>query len=81
MTPTTEGGTVAKLLDFLKAEHGLESDAELAREMEIDPPMISKLRRGKLPLSANHILRAHEHFGIGVQEIRDRSGQQARARK
>jgi plasmid maintenance system antidote protein VapI len=72
-----QAGTVAKLLDFLLAEHDLKNDAELAREMSRDPAYVSKLRHNKLPLSSNLILFIHEHFGIGVQEIRDRSGQQA----
>lgn len=81
VSAAAECGSVAGLLDFLKVEHGLESDAELAREFGRDGAYVSKLRSGKLPLSANLILFIHEHFGVGVQEIRDRSGQQARWRK
>ena len=74
MSATTESekGSVAKLLDFLIAEHGLKNDAELAREMNVAPPVISKLRHDHLPLGPTYILHIHEHFHIGVAEIRQR---------
>ena len=75
MTPTTTG-SVAKLLDFLIAEHDLKNDSALAREMDRDTAYVSKLRHNRLRLSANVILFIHVHFGIGVQEIFERSGQQ-----
>jgi plasmid maintenance system antidote protein VapI len=71
-------GTVAALLDYLLSEFAFKSDAELARELGRDSAYISKLRTGKLALSANLILFIHEHFGMAVKEIRDRSGQRAR---
>jgi hypothetical protein len=68
-------GTVAKLLDFLRAERDLPSDAALGREMNRDPAYISNLRAEKIPLSANVVLFIHVNFGIGVQEIFERAGQ------
>ncbi|MBV6321938.1 hypothetical protein [Duganella violaceipulchra] len=73
-----ERGTVAKLLDFVKAERGLMSDAELAREMGCDTAYVCNLRKERIALSSNTILNLHINFGIGVQEIFDRSGQQFR---
>lgn len=81
MTPATERGTVAKLLDFLLAEGQLESDAELGRRLNRDGAYMSKLRKERLGLSANMILLIHIVFGVGVQEIIERAGQQARWRK
>ncbi|RFP19156.1 hypothetical protein [Duganella sp. BJB475] len=78
MTPIDDRGTVAKLFDFLRAEHGLESDADLARELNRDTAYISKVRKEKIPLTSNLILFIHIHFGVGVQEIFERSGQQFR---
>ena len=72
VTEAPESGSVAKLLDFLIAEHKLKNDAELAREMKVAPPVISKLRNDHLPLGPTYILHIHEHFGIGVAEIRQR---------
>ncbi len=71
-TAASEKGSVAKLLDFLIAEHGLKNDAELAREFGVAPPVVSKWRNNHMPFGAKHILRAHEHFGIGVAELRQR---------
>jgi hypothetical protein len=78
MTPTTERGTVAKLLDFLLAESGLKTDAELGRMLNKDSAYMSKLRQEKLALSANMILLIHTIFCVGVKEIIERAGQQAR---
>jgi hypothetical protein len=41
--------------------------------MKVAPPVISKLRNDRLPLGPTYILHIHEHFGIGVAEIRDRA--------
>jgi plasmid maintenance system antidote protein VapI len=78
MPDTNERGTAAKLLDFLLAEGEFKNDAELARAWGRDSAYISKLRTNKIPVSANLILFIHENYGLGVQEIRDRSGQRAR---
>lgn len=60
-----------KLLDTLMAQHSLTSDAALARELELLPPVISKIRHNKLPVGATHILLIHEKFGIPVKDIRE----------
>lgn len=71
-TAATAKGSLNKLLDFLIAEKNLKNDAALARELEVAPPVVSKWRHEKLPFGPKHILRAHEHFGVAVGEIRDR---------
>jgi hypothetical protein len=73
-TAAGQPGSIPKFLDFLIAELRLKNDAALAREMDVAPPVVSKWRRNRLPFGPKHILRAHEHFGIGVAEIRDRAG-------
>ncbi|MBV8660366.1 MAG: hypothetical protein JO142_21310 [Burkholderiales bacterium] len=67
--------SIAALFDFLISEFDLKNDAHLATELDKDPACISRLRPGKLPLSSRMILAIHEHFGLPVVEIRDRSGQ------
>jgi hypothetical protein len=79
MTPET--GTPAALFDYLIAQYGLKNDVGLIRELEIDSAHFSKVRRGILPMSATMILKIHEHFGMAIQEIRDRSGKKAKWRK
>jgi len=67
-------GSIAALFDFLIEEFDLCSDAGLAREMEKDATYISRLRRDKLPLTANLILFIHDQFGLSISDIRQRAG-------
>lgn len=39
------------LLDTLLREQGLKNDAQLARDMQIGPPQLSKIRHGYTPVS------------------------------
>lgn len=61
---------VGRLLDTLREEHNIPSDAALAREIDVAPPVISKLRAGG-KLGASVILRIHEYLGKPVKEIRE----------
>ena len=67
----SEKKNAAKLLDTLRERCQIKSDAALARELDIKPPIISKLRSGHSPLGASVILRIHEHLGMPVKEIRE----------
>lgn len=60
---------VPKLIDTLRTQFGIKSDAALARELEIAPSVISKLRAGAT-LGPTVILSIHEHLGVPVKEIR-----------
>jgi plasmid maintenance system antidote protein VapI len=60
----------ATLIDELRRRHDIKSDAALARELDIQPSQISKLRAGG-PLGASVVLRIHEYLGVPVKEIRD----------
>jgi plasmid maintenance system antidote protein VapI len=62
---------VSKLLDTLRERFQIKNDAALARELELSPAVISKLRNGKLPLASRVILRIHEYLGVPVKEIRE----------
>ncbi|TYQ19881.1 UNVERIFIED_ORG: hypothetical protein JN05_01249 [Zoogloea ramigera] len=75
MTPGPVPPSVRALLEYLITEHRLKNYAELAREMEETSSTISRLLRRGQRLSAKQILRIHEYYGMGVQEIRERSGQ------
>lgn len=61
---------VPKLLDTLRDRFQIKSDAALARELDVVPAQISKLRGGA-PLGPSVILRIHEHLGVPVKEIRE----------
>lgn len=60
-----------KLLDTIKERHSIKSDAELSRKLDVPPPTISKIRSGRVSVSADMILRIHETFGMTVKEIRE----------
>ena len=61
---------MTKLLDTLRERFQIKSDAALARELDVNPSQISKLRGGA-HLGATLILKIHEHLGMPVQEIRE----------
>ena len=60
---------VSKLLDTLRERFQIKSDAALARELDVNPSQISKLRAGA-DLGPTLILSIHEHLGMPVKEIR-----------
>jgi hypothetical protein len=60
-----------KLLDTLLERGSLKNDAALARELNVAPPVISKIRHHLLPVGPTHILAIHEKFAIPVKEIRE----------
>lgn len=59
-----------KFLNTLIEKLELKNDAALARAVEMAPPVISKLRHGKIPIGSMMILRAHELTGLPTREIR-----------
>lgn len=61
--------TVTKLLDSIKATNGIKNDAALAVALEVQPPVISKLRSGTLKLGASMIVKMHLAFDIPVREL------------
>jgi plasmid maintenance system antidote protein VapI len=60
-----------KLLDTIKERYSVKNDAELSRKLDVPPPTISKIRSGKVSVSADMILRIHETFEMPVKEIRE----------
>ncbi|WP_312547606.1 hypothetical protein [Massilia sp.] len=70
MNEMDEKKSVAKLLDTLRERFGIKSDAALARELELSPAEVCKLRGGHRELGARVILSIHEHLGVPVKEIR-----------
>lgn len=58
------------LLSMLKAHFGAKNDAAIARAVNIKPPVISKLRHGKVPVTSSMLLRLHEATGMPVAQLR-----------
>jgi plasmid maintenance system antidote protein VapI len=67
--PATPGA--GNLFDELMRTQNLKNDAALSRALEVQPPVISKMRHGHLPVGDSMILRLHEKFGIAVKTIRE----------
>lgn len=60
----------ADLLDVLIDFLGLKNDAALGRELQVSPPILSKIRHGGLPVSAAILIRMHEVSGLSIFELR-----------
>ena len=61
----------AHLLDHLQEILELDNDAQLSRELEIPPNLISRLRNKKLSLTPAILLRIHDAAGLPINNIRD----------
>lgn len=62
-----------KLLDTLIEKLNLKNDAELCRVLEVQPPIISKIRHGKLAVGATILLRMHEKSEISIRDLKELS--------
>jgi len=60
-----------KLLDTLIERLQLKNDAELCRVLEVQPPIISKIRHRKLNVGATILLRMHEKSNIPIRELKE----------
>ncbi len=58
------------LLDMLLDKPGMKNDAALARALEVAPPVISKIRHGRLPIGASLLIRMHEVFDVSISELK-----------
>lgn len=58
------------LLDAVMAKLDLKNDAALARTLEVAPPVISKIRHGRLPVGATLLIRMHEVTDIAIRELK-----------
>ena len=58
-----------ELLDMLLTK-GPKNDAALARALEVAPPVISKIRHGRLPVGASLLIRMHEVFDVSIRELK-----------
>jgi plasmid maintenance system antidote protein VapI len=62
------------LLDELIRRLNLKNDAALAKALEVAPPVISKLRNGRLPVGATILITMHEVTGMTVAKLRSLMG-------
>ncbi|MCZ4062062.1 hypothetical protein NB644_04425 [Oxalobacter formigenes] len=52
----------------------LKNDAALSRALEVAPPVISKIRHGRLPVGASLLIRMQEISDLSIKELRDMMG-------
>lgn len=74
MTQTTSAGDTQydpnHLLDSLREKLHLRNDAGLSRALEVEAPVISKIRHRRLPVGASMLIRMHEVSGLTIRELR-----------
>jgi hypothetical protein len=63
-----------QLLNIVRANLRVKNDAALSRRLEVGPPVISKVRHGRLPVGAALLIRIHEVTGLGIDELRGMLG-------
>ena len=63
-----------KLLATLIGHLNLKNDAALSRALEVSPPVISKIRHRRLPVTASVLIRMHEVSKLSIRELRELMG-------
>lgn len=63
-----------RLLDFIMELRECRNDAALSRELQLSPPVISKIRNRRLPVTANILLRIHDVTEQPVNKLRELMG-------
>lgn len=58
------------LLDSVLLHLKLKNDAALCRVLEVKPPVISKIRHGKLAIGPLMLLRLHDRTGLSIAQLR-----------
>ncbi|MCS0810670.1 helix-turn-helix domain-containing protein [Massilia agilis] len=57
-------------IDRLREMKQLRSDAQLCRVLQVPPPMISKIRTGRINVSAGLMIRIHEVYNLPISDLR-----------
>lgn len=61
---------INKLFSEVCEKNSLKNDAALSFFLHVAPPVISKMRHGKLPMGPSMMLRLHELGGLEIAHIR-----------
>jgi hypothetical protein len=59
-----------QLLDKVMHDMGLTTDAALCRVLSISPPVLSKVRHGRVSFGAPLIISVHEETGMSIKEVK-----------
>lgn len=60
----------SRLLDTIIENLRLKNDAQLCRTLEVAPPVVSKIRHGRIPVGASMLIRMHEATGLSLRDLR-----------
>lgn len=63
-----------RLLEALIERMKLKNDAALSRALAVSPPVISKIRHRRLPVTGSLLIRMHEVTELSIQELRQLMG-------
>jgi hypothetical protein len=63
-----------QLLASLIGKLNLKNDAALSRALEVSPPVISKIRHRRLPVTASLLIRMHEVSALSIRDLRNLMG-------
>lgn len=58
------------LMDALIERMALKNDAALSKALEVAPPIISKVRHRRLPVSSSLLIRMHEVTELSIRDLR-----------
>jgi len=59
-----------KFINYLIDAMCLKNDAALSRELGVRPPVISKIRNGRLAIGASILIKAHEKLNVPTLKLR-----------
>jgi plasmid maintenance system antidote protein VapI len=62
------------LFDKIILAMQLKNDAALSRELEVAPPVVSKLRHARLTLGPSMAIKIHKLTGMPIVQIEQESG-------
>ncbi len=62
------------LLDRVSTLLNVKNDAALARELNVAPPVISKIRHRKMQVGGSFLIRLHEVTALSIRELRTLMG-------
>jgi hypothetical protein len=71
---SAQGYDPDQLLASLISKLSLKNDAALSRALEVSPPVISKIRHRRLPVTASLLIRMHEVSALSIAELRQLMG-------
>lgn len=69
MTTVNTNDASGDLFNHIIDKNQLKNDAALARYLEVNPPVISKIRHGKLPVGDSLKINIHKRTGMSIAAI------------